>query len=589
MADTEQQGESGNYDQAWEEYYKKHGYPQGHEHYQPQMYEGTYYPENTYFNQPYGGYSSGYGSSYHSNSRSTQQPTRTVWVGSIEMGTTEQELLHHFSPFGNVLSVKILHHKNCAFIKYPDVASAMQAHSGMQGRMIRGQVIKLGWGKPDNEPQNDNGPPPCKNLWLGNIDPGCSEDEIRRMFERYGQVLKVRVLPHKNCAFVNFENLEQALKAKDRMQGVMFRGQNLKVNFGKLTEKEEQPQNALIHFQNYGPPQPPAPLDPERLNIIDKMAEMVIKTGPPFENMVRKKQRNNVKFGFLNVGGDYNNYYRWKIFDLRRAKNRKDQGLDEYGRPLEEEDDELPPWLQDSNSELVVSDTSFKNLSSQERDEINQILDTLEATKESIRVGKDWIMERPQQALAIAQLITRRISQAQIFQEKLNIVYLVNDVLHHSTKNRSHPGETDTFCEAFKPSLARMLKSAYEGQTPELQDRILNLLDIWKTKMTFDLVTIEDIREQILGRQGYSQGSNSLDNFLASSKSNFEDRRDNRSRDYRGGRDRDNHGRGYRGGREDYRDRRGGDEYRNDRDDYRKRKRSRSPRGGYDSRRPRFH
>ena len=103
----------------------------------------------------------------------------------------------------------------------------------MHGKVIGGRNIKIGWGKSDD---NNNNPvlPPCKNLWLGNIVPNAKEDEIVNLFKRFGNIEKVRILPHKNCAFVNFDNLESAEKAKRTMQGTIFKGQSLKINYGKV-------------------------------------------------------------------------------------------------------------------------------------------------------------------------------------------------------------------------------------------------------------------------------------------------------------------------------------------------------------------
>src|SRR5437016_606182 len=102
----------------------------------------------------------------------------------------------------------------------------------MPGKFINGQPIKVGWGKTDKE--ETPGLPPCKNLWVGNIDPNTTEQEIQNLFSKFGLIENIRVLGHKNCAFVNFESLEAALEARTRLQGTPFKGKNLKINFGKV-------------------------------------------------------------------------------------------------------------------------------------------------------------------------------------------------------------------------------------------------------------------------------------------------------------------------------------------------------------------
>jgi hypothetical protein len=59
--------------------------------------------------------------------------------------------------------------------------------------------------------------------------------------------------------------------------------------------------------------------DPEQQKVIDRLAEFVVARGTEgdaFENIVREKEQNNPRFAFL-FGGPYNDYYRWKLYELR--------------------------------------------------------------------------------------------------------------------------------------------------------------------------------------------------------------------------------------------------------------------------------
>ncbi|XP_043204248.1 chromatin modification-related protein eaf-1-like isoform X1 [Amphibalanus amphitrite] len=57
---------------------------------------------------------------------------------------------------------------------------------------------------------------------------------------------------------------------------------------------------------------PPAPLDPERKTLIDKLAMFVARNGHEFEKLTRNKQRHNPKFAFL-FGGEYCNYFQYRV------------------------------------------------------------------------------------------------------------------------------------------------------------------------------------------------------------------------------------------------------------------------------------
>jgi RNA recognition motif-containing protein len=52
-----------------------------------------------------------------------------------------------FAPYGTVEAVKILRHKQCAFVRFDSIETAGAAFSAMNGGYVHGQQIKIGWGK----------------------------------------------------------------------------------------------------------------------------------------------------------------------------------------------------------------------------------------------------------------------------------------------------------------------------------------------------------------------------------------------------------------------------------------------------------
>lgn len=52
-----------------------------------------------------------------------------------------------------------------------------------------------------------------RGLWVGNISPKCTVATLRNLFSRYGQVLSVRVLTDKFCAFLSFDNPDSPVAA----------------------------------------------------------------------------------------------------------------------------------------------------------------------------------------------------------------------------------------------------------------------------------------------------------------------------------------------------------------------------------------
>ena len=176
-----------------------------------------------------------------------------MWVGNLSPQVSETDLRNAFSTFGIVQAVKYLPHKGiyffssiikndtikkknagCAFIRFSDTQTAMYAYQNMNGYFLQGKPLKLGWGKetPTAVPEmRENNA--TSNLWIGNVGPTVTEEDLRNLFGHYGVITNIRMLLPKNCAFVNFDNVDTAVKVKNEMQGYYFAGQNLKINFGK--------------------------------------------------------------------------------------------------------------------------------------------------------------------------------------------------------------------------------------------------------------------------------------------------------------------------------------------------------------------
>ena len=60
---------------------------------------------------------------------------------------------------------------------------------------------------------------PTRALWLGNIPTSTTVTSLQAIFGVHGKIESSRVLMHKNCGFVNFEDVESAIKARQSLNG----------------------------------------------------------------------------------------------------------------------------------------------------------------------------------------------------------------------------------------------------------------------------------------------------------------------------------------------------------------------------------
>lgn len=162
---------------------------------------------------------------------------RTIYLGNIHPETTIEEIC-------NVVRGGLLHHiryipdKHICFVTFidPTSAASFYALSNLQGLMIHNRRLKIGWGK-------HSGPlPPAialavsggasRNVYIGNLDEAWTEERLRQDFSEYGEIELVNTLREKNCAFVNFTNIANAIKAIEGMRN-REEYRRFKINFGK--------------------------------------------------------------------------------------------------------------------------------------------------------------------------------------------------------------------------------------------------------------------------------------------------------------------------------------------------------------------
>lgn len=81
---------------------------------------------------------------------------------------------------------------------------------------------------------------PSKSLWVGNLDSNLSSQDILNLFSPYGVVESLRVLPGKECAFVNFAHLNDAVDAFQDMQGGKVGSSIILVGYAKSEQSPDQ-------------------------------------------------------------------------------------------------------------------------------------------------------------------------------------------------------------------------------------------------------------------------------------------------------------------------------------------------------------
>lgn len=217
------------------------------------------------------------------SSTQIQTPTRSLWIGNLDSSVTAEQLIHVFAPYGAIESLRLLPEKECGFVNFVDMGDAIRAKEDVLNRlggnigMPNGQTVRIGFGKADSAPvapakgtnvnstattptgttasksiSNNAGlagmdaqlqSTPTRALWIGSIPSTTTPATILSVFSPFGPIESARVLTHKNCGFINFERLDDAVRARKALNGRDVLGSDvgaIRIGFAKVPVKNGQ-------------------------------------------------------------------------------------------------------------------------------------------------------------------------------------------------------------------------------------------------------------------------------------------------------------------------------------------------------------
>ncbi|KAF9975235.1 hypothetical protein BGZ73_001171, partial [Actinomortierella ambigua] len=182
-----------------------------------------------------------------SSANVTQQvPTRSLWIGNLDPSLTTNDLMKLCSPYGQIESLRVLPDKECAFVNFLTVEDAVRAKEDISercGGRVGNHVVRVGFGKTEGlmNPDSSNALQSTRALWIGNLPSATTPVALHSIFSHFGPIESARVLAHKSCGFINFENIEDAITAKKIMHGQEAFGPGtgaIRVGFAKVPTKQ---------------------------------------------------------------------------------------------------------------------------------------------------------------------------------------------------------------------------------------------------------------------------------------------------------------------------------------------------------------
>uniref|UniRef100_A0A8C3G1F0 Zgc:163098 n=1 Tax=Cyclopterus lumpus TaxID=8103 RepID=A0A8C3G1F0_CYCLU len=335
----------------------------------------------------------------------TVPTTTNLYISCISPKMNEEILCKEFGKYGPLASVKImwprtdeerLRTSNRAFVAFMTRKDAERALSSLDGKLIMGFEMKLGWGKPARIP-----PQP--------------------LYTPVG----VRATPPPQSG------LPFNAQPRDR-----FRNDFTKPLGMSKGELDKTLSEAVVKVV--------IPTERNLLFLIHRMIEFVVREGPVFEAVIMNKEKSNPDYRFLfNNKSQDHVYYRWKLFSIlqgqsptewRTADFRMFRGGSMWRPPIinnySERDEDQADVEEDVPPEEEVKKGQLR---SEHKLRLETLLKELTPSRDDVANAMLFCLERADAAEEVVGHITESLSLLQTpLQKKIARLYLVSDILHNS-------------------------------------------------------------------------------------------------------------------------------------------------------------
>jgi len=201
--------------------------------------------------------------------RDDPAPNKVLGVFGLSPDTDERKLHQHFGnrDFGPVDDIKLIRDKltdrsRCfAFIYYRDIRDATAARN-KKNWLIDGREVRVDYSctkgphtsgsrrssdySPRRSDRRDNDTP-TTNRCIGcfNLSPETNERDLEERFSKFGPIETIRIITdhvtgrQKGFAFIYYDSVDSAIKAKNDMDGRSFNGSQIRVDFSATNAKME--------------------------------------------------------------------------------------------------------------------------------------------------------------------------------------------------------------------------------------------------------------------------------------------------------------------------------------------------------------
>ncbi|KAJ6797514.1 polyadenylate-binding protein RBP45-like [Iris pallida] len=208
--------------------------------------------------------------------RGDDGPDYTIFVGDLAPDVTDYQLQETFrTHYPSVKGAKLVtdrttgHSKGYGFVRFGDLNEQTRAMTEMNGMLCSSRPMRVGpattkknvgvqpqnfnnasyQSTPGNDTEND---PNNTTIFVGGLDPNVTDDILRQVFSKHGELVHVKIPVGKRCGFVQFAQRACAEEALLGLNGTLLGAQNIRLSWGRSPNKQTQQDGNQWNGNYYG-------------------------------------------------------------------------------------------------------------------------------------------------------------------------------------------------------------------------------------------------------------------------------------------------------------------------------------------------
>uniref|UniRef100_A0A2C9V4D5 Polyadenylate-binding protein n=1 Tax=Manihot esculenta TaxID=3983 RepID=A0A2C9V4D5_MANES len=182
---------------------------------------------------------------------------KKIMYYNLDKAIDHKALHDTFSAFGNILSCKVAtdssgQSKGYGFVQFDNEESAQRAIEKLNGMLLNDKQVFVGPFLRKQERESAIDKTKFNNVFVKNLSEATTEDDLKKIFGEFGTITSIVVMrdgdgKSKCFGFVNFENVDDAARAVDALNGNKFDDKEWYV--GKAQKKSERENELKLRFE----------------------------------------------------------------------------------------------------------------------------------------------------------------------------------------------------------------------------------------------------------------------------------------------------------------------------------------------------